>query len=222
MNYVFILLGILAIPLIAQIYVNSCYSKYRNMRNSNDLTGFEVARKILDKNGLSNIHIVETRGNLTDHYDPIRKVVRLSSDIFHGTSIASTSIAAHEVGHVLQDKSNYIFMKIRSFIFPIVHLTSKFAYIVIFIGFLTEMLQLIQLGIILVSFGVFFQLITLPVEINASERAKKEIKKLRLSKENELDKVNNMLTAAALTYVAGLIASILELLRLLMILRNRD
>lgn len=222
MNYILILLGVLIIPLIAQLYVNSCYSKYRNIKNENNLTGFEVARKILDKNKLKDIHIVETQGNLSDHYDPIRKVVRLSKEVFNGNSIASTSIAAHEVGHALQDKNKYIFMKIRSIIFPLVHFTSKFAYIIIFIGFLTEMFQLIQLGIIFVSFGVLFQLITLPVELNASKRAKEEIKNLGL-RSNELEKVNNMLLAAALTYIAGLIASILELVRLLLILKgNRD
>lgn len=222
MNYLLIMLGILIIPLIAQVYVSASYSKYKNTRNKNEISGFEVARKILDKNGLKDIHVVETRGNLSDHYDPSRKVVRLSSEIFHGDSIAATAIAAHEVGHALQDKNKYLFIKLRSLIFPLVHFTSKFAYLVIFLGFLSEITRLVELGIILVSLGVFFQLITLPVEFNASKRAKEEIKNLKLSKDNEIIEVNNMLTAAALTYVAGLIASILELLRLIVIFRNRD
>lgn len=222
MNYLLIMLGILIIPLIAQLYVSASYSKYKKMKNTNEMTGFEVARKILDKNGLKDIHIVETRGNLSDHYDPSRKVVRLSPEIFNGDSIAATAVAAHEVGHALQDKNKYFFIKLRNLIFPIVHFTSKFAYIVILIGFFAELTELVELGIIFVSFGVFFQLITLPVEFNASKRAKEEIKSLKLSRSDKIIEVNSMLTAAALTYVAGLIASILELLRLIMILRGRD
>ncbi len=222
MNYLLIMLGILIIPLIAQVYVSASYSKYKKMKNTNGMSGFEVARKILDKNDLKDIHIVETKGDLSDHYDPTRKVVRLSPEIFNGDSIAATAVAAHEVGHALQDKNKYFFIKLRSLIFPIVHFTSKFAYIVILIGFFAELTELIELGIIFVSFGVFFQLITLPVEFNASKRAKEEIKNLKLSRNKEIIEVNSMLTAAALTYIAGLIASILELLRLIMILRGRD
>ncbi len=222
MNYLLIMLSILIIPLLAQLYVNFSYNKYKKIKNENRMTGFEVARKILDRNNLQDIHIVETKGNLSDHYDPSRKVIRLSPEIFNGTSIASTAVAAHEVGHALQDKNKYFFIKLRTLIFPLVHFASKFAYIVIFIGFFAELTQLIELGIILVSFGVFFQLITLPVEFNASKRAKKEIKSLKLSRNNEIIKIDTMLNAAALTYVAGLIASILELLRLLIILRRRN
>lgn len=223
MNYLLIMLAILIIPLISQIYISLSYSKYKKIKNESGLNGFEVARKILDKNGLQDIHIVETKGDLSDHYDPNRKVVRLSHEIFNGTSIAATAIAAHEVGHALQDKTKYLFIKLRALMFPIVHFASKFAYIVIFIGFFAELTELIELGIILVSLGVFFQLITLPVEFNASKRAKAEIKSLKLSRNNEIDEINTMLTAAALTYVAGLIASIFELLRLIMILRgSRD
>ena len=100
----------LIIPLVAQIYVSVTYKKYRNIENNKNLTGFEVARKILDKNGLNDMYIVETRGNLTDHYDPTRKTIKLSSDIFHGTSIASIAVAAHECGHAIQDKDKYIFI----------------------------------------------------------------------------------------------------------------
>lgn len=220
MNYLLIMLGILILPLVAQIYVSSTYAKYRKVKNSNGISGFEVARNILDKNGLNDIHIVETRGKLTDHYDPIRKAVRLSSEVFHGDSVVATAIAAHEVGHAIQDKNKYFFIKLRSLIFPVVSFTSRFAYLVILLGFLSEATRLIELGILLVSFGVFFQLITLPVEFNASKIAKAEVKSLGFTKDTT--GVENMLTAAALTYVAGLLASLLELLRLIMITRRRD
>ena len=132
MDYLFINYGLLFLGMIitvmAQIFVSSSYSKYKKVNNKNGLTGFEVARKILDENGLKDIHIVEIQGNLTDHYDPTRKVVRLSSDIFNGSSIASTSVAAHECGHAIQDKDNYTFMRIRSKMVPFVNLSSKMGY----------------------------------------------------------------------------------------------
>ena len=216
-----IILGIFLIPTIAQIYISSSYSNYRSMENAKKLSGFEVARKILDKHDLKDVHIVEVRGNLTDHYDPSRKVVRLSTDIFHGTSIAAIAVAAHEVGHAIQDKENYSFLRFRSLIYPLVHFTSYFAYIVLIIGLLTEALNLFGLGIALVSLGLLFQLITLPVEFNASNRAKEELDKLKLVSKNDAIGVDKMLKAAAYTYVAGVISSVLELLRLILIFANR-
>ena len=161
----------LIIPLIAQLYVSSNYKKYKNIKNDKKLTGFEVARKILDKNGLSDLYIVETKGNLTDHYDPKRKTVKLSSEVFHGESIAAMAVAAHECGHAIQDKEGYFFMKVRSFIFPIVSLGTRFAYIVLLIGLIANMMNFIWAGILLVGLGLVFQLVTLPVEFDASRRA---------------------------------------------------
>lgn len=209
----------LIIPLIAQIYVSSRYKKYSNLDNDKGLSGFEVARKILDKNGLKNLYIVETKGTMTDHYDPKRKTVRLSSEVYHGTTIASIAIAAHECGHAIQDKDGYLFMKIRSFIFPIVNLGTRFAYIVLFIGLLANIMNLIWLGIMLVGLGLLFQLVTLPVEFNASKRALVEIENI-IDKE-EYDGTKNMLNAAAMTYVAGVLSSALEILRLILIFNNR-
>jgi len=209
----------LIIPLIAQIYVSSRYKKYSNLDNEKQLSGFEVARKILDKNGLKDLYIVETKGTMTDHYDPKRKTVRLSSDVYHGTTIASVAIAAHECGHAIQDKEGYLFMKVRSFIFPIVSLGTRFAYIVLFIGLLANILDLIWLGILLVGLGLIFQLVTLPVEFNASKRALKEIE--ILIDKDEYDGTKNMLNAAAMTYVAGVLSSALEILRLILIFNNR-
>lgn len=211
----------LIIPLIAQLYVNSNYKKYKAKKNSYNLTGYDVARKILDKNGLNSMYIVETSGELTDHYDPTRKTVKLSTDIYNGTSIASMAVAAHECGHAIQDKEGYFFLKLRSLIYPVVNLGTKFAYIVLIIGLILSLADLIWLAIILVALGLVFQLITLPVELNASKCAKKELEEINLANNVDLNGTSNMLTAAALTYVAGVITSALEVLRLIMMFTNR-
>ncbi len=216
-----IILGIIAIPLIAQVGISSNYSKYKRLENEKKLSGFEVARKILDKNGLEDVHIVEVRGSLTDHYDPSRKVVRLSTEIFHGETIAAAAVAAHECGHAIQDKQGYLYMRIRSVIFPVVHLANYLGYIVLFIGLLTEAFNMFALGIGLVGTGLVFQLVTLPVEFNASSRAKEQLNKLKLVTKSEAIGVDKMLTSAAMTYVAGVLSSILELVRLILIFSNR-
>ena len=220
-NFALYLLALI-IPLIAQIYINVCHDKYRKIEIKKKLTGFEVARKILDSNGLKDIYVVETRGNLTDHYDPRRKTVKLSSDVFHGDSVASMAVAAHECGHAIQDKEGYLFMKIRSFIFPIVSFGTKIAYIVLFIGLIADIMDLVWAGILLVGLGLVFQLVTLPVEINASKRAIIELENKIGALDNDLDGTKSMLTAAALTYVAGVLSSALEILRLILIFRDRD
>ena len=213
----------LIIPMIAQIMVSSRYKKYSNIDNDKKISGFEVARKILDKNGLNNLYIVETKGTMTDHYDPKRKTVRLSSEVFHGTSIASIAIASHECGHAIQDNEGYLPMKLRSFIFPIVSFGTKFAYVVLMIGLLADVLNFIWAGIMLVVLGLIFQLITLPVEFNASKRALDELNENSLVHSSDVSGAKSMLIAAAMTYVAGVLSSALEILRLiLMFTRNRD
>ena len=219
-NYGFAILGII-ITLIAQIFVSSSYSKYKKIKNKNGLTGFEVARKILDENGLQDIHVVEIKGNLTDHYDPSRKVVRLSSEIFNGSSIASTSVAAHECGHAIQDKDNYNFMRMRSKLVPIVNLSSKLGYLAIFIGIIFSMFDLAIFGIVLLLAMLLFELITLPVEFDASNRAGIQINKLKLLEGKEKSQSKTMLKAAAFTYVASLITTVLEILRLFLLASNR-
>lgn len=227
-NFDFIYYGLfftsIIITLIAQGYVNSSYNKFKKKKNINNYTGFETARTILDKNNLKDIMILETQGNLTDHYDPKRKVIKLSSDIYHGTSIASLAVAAHECGHAIQDKNNYTFLKIRNNILPIVNLSSKFGYIVLFIGMIFSSFNLAIIGILLLSAMLLFQLITLPVEFDASRRAKEEVKKLNITSNNiENNGISTMLTSAALTYVASLATTLIEILRLLLvILNNRD
>lgn len=217
-----VLILMLVIPAIAQVYISSSYNKYKNIENDANITGFEVARKILDQNDLKDIYIVEVTGNLTDHYDPQRKVVRLSKDIFHGTSVAALSVAAHECGHAIQDKVGYTYMRVRSFIFPIVHFATGLSYFVIFLGLLMESLNVIWLGILLVGTGLIFQLVTLPVELDASKRAKKEIENLELATKEEQEGVSKMLSAAASTYLAGILSSALEIVRLILLFSNNN
>lgn len=221
MDTILILLIIL-IPLIAQVKISSSYNRYKKEKNTCKLTGQEVARRILDENGLQDIHIVEIKGELTDHYDPTRKVVRLSTDIFHGDTVAAAAVAAHECGHAIQDKENYTFLRIRSAIYPVVNVATSVSYYIILIGFLFQALKLVYLGICLTCCGLLFQLVTLPVEFDASKRALNKLEKYHLLAEVEIEGAKNVLSAAALTYVAGVMASILQILRLLLIARSQD
>lgn len=221
MDTILILLIIL-IPLIAQVKISSSYNRYKKENNTCKLTGQEVARRILDENDLQDIHIVEIKGELTDHYDPTRKVVRLSTDIFHGDTVAAAAVAAHECGHAIQDKENYTFLRIRSAIYPVVNVATSVSYYIILIGFLFQALKLVYLGIGLTCCGLLFQLVTLPVEFDASKRALNKLEKYHLLAEVEIEGAKNVLSAAALTYVAGVMASILQILRLLLIACSQD
>lgn len=227
MNDYIIYYGITLITLIitlgASLYVKFNYSRFSKVSTKKGITGREAAQEILDKNGLNDIYIVETKGNLTDHYDPSRKVIRLSSEVFHGESISSVSVAAHECGHAIQDKVGYTFMRIRSKIVPIVNISSRVGYIVIVIGIVMQSLNLIWTGIILESAILLFQLVTLPVEIDASRRALIELQNLNLLNSEEVSGGKKVLRAAALTYVAGVLSAALSILRLILIYgRNRD
>lgn len=210
------------ITLIAEYFVQSRYNTYRKMKSRNGLTGQEVARQILDKHGLSNIYVTEVKGILTDHYDPSRKVVRLSTEVFHGDSIASISVAAHECGHAIQHKEGYSMIKIRGAIFPFVNFASKFGYLAILIGFLFNFLDLAWAGVGLLLLILLFQLVTLPVEFDASKRALKELEAEQVFTSSEMEKSKDMLKAAAMTYVAGLAATILEILRYVLLIIGRD
>ena len=222
MQYYILLILSVVITLTAQIYVNSSYKKYKKVKLNSDLTGVEIAQKILSANNLEDVYVTEVRGELTDHYDPKRKVIRLSSSIFHENTVAAASVAAHEVGHALQDKDNYIFIRIRGFLIPIVNFSSKLGYFAILIGFLFGYLDFVWAGIILLAVILVFQLITLPVEFDASRRAKEELKRLKLISKEELDGSNKMLKSAAYTYVASLATTVLEILRLFLMAKNSD
>jgi len=208
--------------IFAQIKVKGSYSKYLGIKCQKDMAGCEVARKILDNAGLSKVHVVEVKGQLTDHYDPKQKVVRLSTDIFHGTSVASVAVAAHECGHAIQDKDGYSFMKIRASLVPIVNFVNKFGYFATIIGLIAGIFDIIIVGIVMLLATLLFQVVTLPVEFNASSRAKEIIKELNLATESEQEGVEKMLSAAAFTYVAGVINTLFQLLRLLVRVRDRD
>lgn len=208
------------IVLFAQLKIKTTYKKYKTIGNSKKLSGQEVARKILDRHGLSNIYVVETQGELTDHYDPKRKVIRLSSDIYHSESIAAISVAAHECGHAIQDKENYAPMRIRTFLVPIVNLVSYLGYFSLIITIFTGIMGYFKLGIIILAATILFQLVTLPVEFDASKRAIKELEKTNSVTKNEKEDAKKMLTSAALTYVASALSSILDLLRLVIMANN--
>lgn len=210
------------ITLLADIYLRIRYSKYKKVKVKSGMTGAEVAREILKSNGLDNVYVVETKGYLTDHYDPKAKVVRLSTDIYNGDSIASVSVAAHECGHAVQDKDGYFFLRFRSFLVPIVNFSSKFGYLAILIGLIFGALDLVWVGIFLLVAIVLFQLITLPVELNASKRGKMFLTKLNVVEAGERSMASSMLMAAAMTYVASLISTLLELLRLILIVMGND
>ncbi len=220
--YIGLYILILIIPLIASLNINSNYKKYKGINNKNKLSGFEVARKVLDANGLKDMYIVEVRGELTDHYDPTQKVVRLSTDIYHGETIAAAAVAAHECGHAMQDKEGYKMMKIRSSLVPIVNLITYAAYIMFALSIIFQMFDLLMVAIVSVLFGLVFQIVTLPVEFDASKRALVQLKELKLVDKKEHEGTEKMLKAAALTYVAAVLSSLLNLLRLVMAYANNN
>lgn len=226
MNYYFVVYGLtfisLIITLLAQFFVSSSYSKYKKVKNERNLTGREAARYLLDKHDLNDIKVVETSGYLTDHYDPSKRVIRLSSDVYRGTSIASVSVACHECGHAIQDKENYLFLRIRSKLVPLVNFSSYAGYVAIVLGCLFGSLNLIWVGIIAELVILLFQLITLPVEIDASKRAMKELDYSHFFNSKELKQGKTMLIAAALTYVASVVTALIQILRLILMFGRRE
>ena len=221
MDTILILL-IIIIPLLAQLKIQSSYNRYKRVENNKKKSGFEVAREILDKNGLEDIYIVEIKGELTDHYDHTKKVVRLSTDIFHGETIAAAAVAAHECGHAIQDKESYTFLKIRSAIYPVVNVATSISYYIILLGFLMQAFRLIYLGIALTCCGLLFQVVTLPVEFDASRRALEKLQDYKIVDNSEFAGAKEVLTAAALTYVAGVLASMLQIFRLILAAKDRE
>lgn len=212
----------LIITLIAQAFVSSSYSKYSKIKNERNITGAEAARYILDKNGLNDIYVVETEGYLTDHYDPSRKVIKLSQNVYRSNSIGAVAVACHECGHAIQDKENYKFMRIRSKLVPFVNFSSYAGYFAIMLGVLFGSLNFIWLGIAMEIVILLFQLVTLPVEVDASKRALKELDYSHMLNSEELKQGKTMLIAAALTYVASIATTIIQILRLILMFGRRD
>lgn len=222
MELMIIFLLMLIIPIYASIKVNLSYKKYVKIDNEKKLTGFDVARRILDENNLGEIYVVETKETMSDHYDPGRKTVRLSTDVYHGTSISSLAIAAHECGHAIQDKEGYTWFKIRSMIFPIVNIGQKIAYVVMIIGLFLSYMNYVYAAIGFTFLGLLFELVTLPVEFDASKRAKSIVLSDGMISDSEKTGVDAVLNSTAFTYVAAVISSMLEMLYLLMQLNDRD
>lgn len=220
-NYALPFLGFI-ITFIAQIYVNNSYNKYKYQSLRKKTTGSEVARNILDKNGLKDVKVLEIKGNLTDHYDPKKKIVSLSSDIYNGDTIAAASVAAHECGHAIQHQHRYIFINIRSALVPFVNFSTKIGYLIVTLGLIFSFPKIAMIGLILLLAMLLFQIVTLPVEFNASSRAKQQLINLNIIYNDELDDVNTMLRAAALTYVASLMTTLLQILRLALIVFGRN
>ena len=222
----FIVYGLVIISFIitvgAQLFVEGSYKLFKKGHIEKGLTGLQVARYMLDNNGLSDVKVEEVSGHLSDHYDPRDKTVRLSSDNYRGDSIASVSVACHECGHALQDKEGYLFMRIRHSLVPIVNFSSYAGYIAITIGILFGATSFVWLGILLEIIILLFQLVTLPVEFNASKRALKVLENDSLLVGKELGKGRVMLGAAAMTYVASVAATLIQILRLILMFRRRN
>ncbi|WP_379139004.1 zinc metallopeptidase [Paenibacillus sp. sgz500958] len=204
----------------AQFRVKGTFNKWAKVKNANGLTGFEAARHMLDSNGLAHIPIEPVRGALTDHYDPIHKVVRLSEPVYYERSISAVSVACHEVGHAIQHKVHYPMLALRHRIFPFVNFASGVAPFMLVAGFIFNYTNLIGLGIVFFSAAVLFQLVTLPVEFNASNRAREVMVSQGYIRNEEERGVAKVLNAAALTYVAAALVSLLELLRLITVFNN--
>ncbi|MEH7437204.1 zinc metallopeptidase [Neobacillus drentensis] len=208
---------IILIPLWAQFRVKNTFSKYSRVPSSTYVRGAEVARQILNSNGLFNVSVEEGRGFLSDHYDPRTKTVRLSPENYHGHSIAAAAVAAHECGHAIQDSEGYAFLRFRHALVPVANIGSNFSWILIMIGIFAHLSGMLLLGIIFMAVAVLFQVITLPVEFNASNRAMDQVVSLGLVGNGEEREAKKVLNAAALTYVAAAAVAILELLRLVLI-----
>ena len=226
MDSIIIDYGLIIIAMIisgsAQMYINHWYNKTKKIKTAKGMNGQQTARKILDKNDLKDVGINEVAGTLSDHYDPAKKTVNLSNDIYGTDSIASISVAAHECGHAIQDKNGYFFLRLRRGMVPFVNLASKLGYVAILIGIFFSIFGLLKIGILLEIVILVFQLITLPVEFDASSRALKKIEEYGIVTKDELKYCKSMLRSAALTYVAGVTASLLQVLRLVLIVRRND
>lgn len=220
--YWILILPTMLFALWAQSRVSSNFNKYSKVLSRSGLTAADVCQRILYANGLYNVRIERVAGNLTDHFDPTSNVVRLSDSVYNSTSVASIGVAAHEVGHAIQHAVGYAPIKIRSAIIPVTNFGSKLSMPLILLGFVMQMQPLVNLGIILFSLMTLFQLVTLPVELDASGRALKTLKNENILYGEELGQAKKVLTAAALTYVAALLTSAAQLLRLIMLYGRRD
>jgi Zn-dependent membrane protease YugP len=222
-HYWWIVLPGVFLGLYAQFKLMSVYGRYTQVPNARGLTGAEAAREVLDSAGLYQMPVEEVGGHLTDHYDPMKRALFLSSENYHGTSIAAVGVAAHEAGHALQHKAAYAPLHARMALVPITQFASAAWAIIALVGWFLGMLSMfLSIAIVLFTIMAVFQLVTLPVEFDASRRAKEQLFRLGLVQENERSGVSKVLNAAALTYVAALVTTLLHLLSFVMMARGRD
>lgn len=221
-TYLLVLIGA-ALSLMASAKVKSAYARYSRVKSRIGMTGAEAARRILNSQGISDVSVRQVAGELTDHYDPSEKVLRLSSAVYDSTSVAALGVAAHECGHAVQHARSYAPLQIRTALVPAANFGAAIAWPLLLFGFMISGRNsfLIQVGILLFSMSVLFQLVTLPVEINASARALKLLEETGILYHDETGAVKNVLSAAALTYVAAAAASLLQLLRVIILFGGR-
>ena len=221
-DYTFIILiPAMLFAFYAQFKINSTYSKFSQIGSSRGLTGAEVARRILDANGLWNVKIAHISGNLTDNYNPKTNTVSLSDSTYASTSVAAIGVAAHECGHAVQHAEGYAPVKIRTALVPVTNIGSSAGMIILIVGLIFSSYSLAMLGILLYSLMAIFQLVTLPVEFNASSRALRTLELDHILEDNEIPQARKVLSAAALTYVAALVSTLATLLRYLLLVNGR-
>lgn len=212
-RYILFMAPAFLLMILVQWYVSSSYSKWSRVPSRLRISGAQAAEQLIRYGGLQNVRIATTPGNLTDHYDPRDKTLYLSPNVYQGASVAAVAVAAHELGHAMQDKEGYVPLRLRSALVPAVNIGSYLGWILLMIGFLLRFPEIAWLGVLVFSGGAIFALATLPVELNASARAKQLLREAGLIySEEEMQGVNQVLNAAALTYVAALITAVLQLL----------
>ena len=222
MSYWVLFIGIAVVSWLVQMNLQNKFKKYSKIPTGNGMTGRDVALKMLHDNGIYDVQVTHTPGRLTDHYNPTNKTVNLSEGVYESNSIMAAAVAAHECGHAIQDKNKYIPMRIRSAIVPFVNICTRLGYLAILIGLIFNRAPLLEAGIILLLAMLVFQLITLPVEFNASKRALNELEKEKILDKEEKGNARNMLVAAAFTYVASVLSTLLQIFRLVLISSSSD
>lgn len=220
-NLALLMLGAVGLTLFAQFKVKRTFNKFSKVASNLGYTGAQAAEIILRDQGITNVRVKSTPGMLTDNYNPRHKTVNLSQSVHSSTSLAAVAVAAHEVGHAIQDDEGYAFLRFRHALVPLVNFTSNFVWILITIGFIIQAAGLVDIGILFFSLTVLFQIVTLPVELNASSRALKLLQSNGIVEEAEVKGSRKVLYAAALTYIASMIYSVINLMRLLS-MRDND
>ena len=220
--YIIYFIAMMLLPIYAQMKVKSAYKKYSKVPADKGMTGAQVARMILDHHGLYDVRVVPTQGILSDHYNPATKTVALSEDNFYNNSLAGTAVAAHEVGHAIQHAEAYSFLTLRAKLVPIANIAANFSSLPLIIGLIAQQSGLMLIGIVLLAASVLFQVVTLPVEFDASKRAMNEVVSLGIISNNEERSAKKVLNAAAMTYVAAAAVAVLELLRFVLIFLNMN